>query len=93
MNALNFEYSGTSLIWAVWYLPLSVSIGNSGNGNRKWKMEMENRNSQNLMQMNLRVKPLIKDYLLKTTSVKDHIAIRFQKMAKIYLMITLLILP
>ena len=39
---------------------------------------MENGNSQNLMQMNARVKPLINDHLLKTTSVqrqplyKDH---------------------
>ena len=50
----------------------------------KWKMETENRNNQNLMQMNARVKPLINDHLLKTTSVqrppllKDYIAIRFQ---------------
>jgi len=45
-------------------------IGNSGNGNRKWKMEMENGNGQNLMQMNLRIKPLIKDRPLKTTSIQ-----------------------
>ena len=61
-----------------------METGN-GNGNQKWKMEMENRNGQNLMQMNARVKPLINDHLLKTTSVqrpplyKDHIAIRFQR--------------
>ena len=53
------------------------------------KMEMENRNGQNLMLMNLRVKPLIKDHLLKTTSVKRPIP----KMAKVYLMTTLLISP
>jgi len=45
----------------------------------KWKMEMENGSGQNLMQMNARVKPLINDHLLKTTSVqrpplyKEHI--------------------
>ena len=33
-------------------------------------METENRNNQNLMQMNARVKPLINDRLLKTTSVQ-----------------------
>ena len=44
-------------------------IGNSGNGNQEQKMEMENRNGQNLMQMNVRVKPLIYYHLLKTTSV------------------------
>jgi len=44
-------------------------------------MEVENGNSQNLMQMNARVKPMINDSLLKTTSVqrpslcKDHIII------------------
>jgi len=32
------------------------AIGNSGNGN--WKQKMENRNDLNLMQMNLKVKPL-----------------------------------
>jgi len=59
----------------------------------KWKPEMENRNSQNLMQMNARVKPLINDHFLKTTSVqrpllyKDHIAIGFSKVAKVYLII------
>jgi len=58
------------------------AIGNSGNGNRKQKMEVENRNSQNLMQMNARVKP---DNLLKTTSVQrpplceDHIIIMSQR--------------
>ena len=36
----------------------------------KRKLEMENRNGQNLMQMNARVKPLINDPLLKTTSVR-----------------------
>jgi len=44
------------------------AIGNSGNGN--WKYKMENRSGQNLMQMNLRVKPLIKDHLLKTTTIQ-----------------------
>jgi len=33
-------------------------------------MEMENGNGQNLMQMNAKVKPLINDHLLKTTSVQ-----------------------
>jgi len=33
-------------------------------------METENGNSQNLMQMNSRVKPLNNDHLLKTTSVQ-----------------------
>ena len=42
------------------------AIGNSGNGNWKRKMERENRNGQNLMEMNLRVKSLINDHLLKT---------------------------
>ena len=54
-------------------------------GNGKWKrelerkMETENGNSQNLMQMNARVKLLINDHLLKTTSLqrpplyKDHV--------------------
>jgi len=62
------------------------AIGNSGNGNRKWKMETENGNSQNLMQMNSRVKPLNNDHLLKTTSVqrpplcKDHIKIMSQRL-------------
>jgi len=57
------------------------AIGNSGNGNWKQKMEVENGNSQNLMQMNARVKPMINNNLLKTTSVqrpplcKDHIII------------------
>jgi len=37
--------------------------------NWKWKMEMENGNSQNLTQVNFRVKPFINDHLLKTTSV------------------------
>jgi len=46
------------------------AIGNSGNENRKWTMEMENGNGQNLVQMNARVKPLINDHFLKTTSVK-----------------------
>jgi len=61
------------------------AIGNSGNGNRKWKIETENGNGQNLMQMNVRVKLLINDHFLKTTSVqrpplyKDHIATRFQR--------------
>ena len=36
----------------------------------KWKLEMENGNGQNLMQMNARVKLLINDHLLKTTSVQ-----------------------
>jgi len=40
----------------------------------KWKPEMENgngnRNSQNLMQMDAGVKPLINDHLLKTTSLQ-----------------------
>ena len=36
----------------------------------KWKPERENGNSQNLMQMNVRVKPLINDHLLKTTFVQ-----------------------
>jgi len=49
-------------------------------------METENGNSQNLMQMNARVKPLIIDHLLKTTSVqrpplcKDHIKIMSQRL-------------
>jgi len=34
------------------------------------EMETGNGNSQNLMQMNTRVKPLINDHLLKTTSVQ-----------------------
>jgi len=34
------------------------------------ELEMENGNGQNLMQMNARVKPLINDHLLKTTSVQ-----------------------
>jgi len=57
------------------------AIGNSGNGNWKQKMEVENGSSQNLMQMNARVKPMINDNLLKTTSVqrlplyKDHVII------------------
>jgi len=47
-------------------------------------MEVENGNGQNLMQMNARVKPMINDNLLKTTSVqrpplcKDHIIIMSQ---------------
>ena len=40
------------------------------NGNRKQKMKIENRNGQNLMQMNVRVKLLPHDHLLKTTSVQ-----------------------
>jgi len=52
----------------------------------KWKlkMEMNNGNGKNLVQMNARVKPLINDHLLKTTSVqrptlyKDHIMIMSQ---------------
>ena len=44
------------------------AIGNSENGN--WKQKMESRNGQNLMQINLRVKLLINDHLLKTTSVQ-----------------------
>jgi len=69
------------------------AIENSGNGNRKQKMEMENGNGQNLMQMNLRVIPLIKDHLLKTTSVQRPHSNSIPKMAKVYLMTTLLILP
>jgi len=52
-------------------------------------VEMETRNGngncQNLMQMNARVKPMINDNLLKTTSVqrpplcKDHIIIMSQR--------------
>jgi len=50
------------------------------------EMENGNGNSQNLMQMNARVKPLINDHLLKTTSVKipplckDHIKIMSQRL-------------
>jgi len=33
------------------------------------EVEVEDGNSQNLMQMNARVKPMINDNLLKTTSV------------------------
>ena len=57
---------------------VSGAVGNGGNWNWKWKMEMENGNSQNLMQMNARVKPLSNDHILYTTSVqrpplcKDH---------------------
>jgi len=38
----------------------------------KWKpeTEMENRNGQNLMQMNVKVKPLINDHLLKAPLYK-----------------------
>jgi len=37
----------------------------------KWKPEeMENGNCQNLLHMNARVKPLINDHILKTTSVQ-----------------------
>ena len=67
------------------------AIGNSGNGNRKWKMETENGNRQNLMQTNTRIKPLINDHLLKTTSIqrpplyKDHTAIRW---LRVYLITT-----
>jgi len=39
----------------------------------KWKLETENGNSQNLMQMNARVKPLINDHLQKITSIQDHL--------------------
>jgi len=40
--------------------------------NRKWKLENGNgnRNGQNLMQMNVRVKPLNDDHLLKITSIQ-----------------------
>jgi len=83
-------YTATGVHWFLWFLrscaitvaTLTGAIGNSGNGNRKWKVETENGNSQNL---NARVKPLITDHLLKTTSLqrpplhKDHIAIRFQR--------------
>ena len=68
--------------WKQWKWKLEME---NGNGNWKWKIETENGNSQNLMQMNARVKPLINNHLLKTTSVqrpppyKDHIAIRFQR--------------
>jgi len=59
----------------------------------KWKPEMENGNGncQNVMQMNARIKPLINDHLLKTTSVqrpplyKDQTAIRW---LRVYLITT-----
>ena len=34
----------------------------------KRKLEMENRNNQNMMQINVRAKPLINDHFLKITS-------------------------
>jgi len=54
-------------------------LENSGIGNQKQKMEMENKNGQNLMQLNLRVKPLINDHLLRSPLYKDHTVIRFQR--------------
>jgi len=45
---------------------------------------MENINGKNLMQMNLRVKPLINDHLLKTMSLqKPHSEL--PQLAKVYL--------
>jgi len=52
-----------------WFL-LFMAIGNSGNGNQKRKIEMKNGNSQNLMQMNAKIKPMINNNLLKITSVQ-----------------------
>ena len=44
---------------------------------------MENGNSQNLMQMNLRVKPWTKDHLLNTTYVQRPHSNHNPKMAKV----------
>jgi len=52
---------------------------NAFRGNwKQWKQkpEMENGNGQNLMQINVRVKPLINYYLLKTTSVQYHFCVK-----------------
>jgi len=52
---------------------------------REIGLEMENGNGQNLVQMNVMVKLLINDHLLKTTSTqrpplyKDHIIIMSQR--------------
>ena len=45
-------------------------MGNWKQWKQKIEMEMRARNSQNLMQINARVKPMINDHLLKTTSVQ-----------------------
>jgi len=58
-------YSHSFVAWDIKKRAVSHwAIGNSGNGN--WKRKMENGNSHNL---NARVKPMINDSLLKTTSV------------------------
>jgi len=71
------DHACTGPTMAFYYdpLPPHLLMGNWKQWKWKWKMEIENGNDQNLMQMNLRLKPVIKDHLL----YKDHIAIRFQR--------------
>jgi len=78
----------------VCFCPIAWAIGNSGNGNWKRKNGSGKWKLSKLIQMNARVKPMINDNLLKTTSVqrpplcKDHIIIMSQRwqMTEAYLL-------